>query len=145
MICKKCKKVSIRYDSKLHLCDKCLMLPETVSKLIEYKTVKQIIYSDFNDLVMSTYKRPYNLQQHDYLGQNEVFNITVYSKDDYSLEDVEKMREEVEDWAKSKAPEDFFEEIDFIRKNYPDLDSILLDLSIKGFISPGEYEILVWW
>lgn len=131
--------------------------------MLRTKEVKIIDVSDFDDLVVKTYERPYSFQQQDGCKSRgvEYFTIPVSHPEDYENDSIEeevdgdemgvsfsawlardpKQQLKSEDeWDRNSGLESFWE-ISF----YPHIDMLLNDLYNKGLIEAGEYAIDIDW
>lgn len=125
--------------------------------MIKYKTVKVIDIYDWNNLVMNTYGKPYNLQQQDGCMERQRIKITVPSDDLYdfpndtldTLEESEyAMGVSFKAWlagVPDEISDRFQRELFWERKFYPELSMVVNDLYDKRLLESGEYEIDINW
>jgi hypothetical protein len=121
---------------------------------------KQVIdVSDFDELVVQTYGKPYNFQQQDGCKERQNVDITV---PDHALDfEANTIAEEIngdemgvsfkawltrdpKEW--NGAPEDkTFINLFWDRNFYPDVQMVLNDLHAKGLFPAGQYTINIDW
>lgn len=129
--------------------------------MIKTRSVQMIGVGDWDDLVTSTYGRPYNFQQQDGCKERGTFDLTV-PDEAYDYED-ETIPEEVngEDMGVSFAawlardPKEwngkdpdraaFLISLFWERNFYPDVQMIANDLHAKGLLPAGDYVIDIDW
>lgn len=123
-------------------------------KTIKYKTVKVIDCKDWNNLVMDTYGKLYNLQQQDGCMERQRIKITVPPiwlndfKNDTLEESEYAMGVSFKTWLEKdpyEISDSFQRELFWDRKFYPELDMVVNDLYEKGLLEAGEYEIDIDW
>jgi len=125
--------------------------------MINYKTVKVIDCSDWDNLVEQTYGRTYNFQQQDGCKDRGTHNITIpapYEEDEEYPEDYYPIPVKFKDWL-ARDPKEITSEIDpptdwmlkmwWERDFYPDVQAVANDLHAKGLIESGEYIIKIDW
>lgn len=126
---------------------------------MKVKDRKIIDVHDFNDLVTSTYGKPYNFQQQDGCKPRGIFWFTLPCVgEDYPNDSIpeevngDKMGVSFEAWKTRdpKAPvgedsEGWMVGLFWERNFYPDVDMILEDLNNKGLLEDGEYGINIDW
>lgn len=130
---------------------------------IKIKTQQMIEVSDWDDLVMKTYGRPYNFQQQDGCQDRQVYHITIPTPHPYDYEN-DTIPEKVngdemgvsfkawlargpkqklgtrDKWDREHGLEMFWE-----RNFYPSIEMIANDLHAKNLIPAGEYAINIDW
>lgn len=138
---------TIRYDSDYVLCDDCLLNTDFEIRELKSETIQRIEESDFSDLVQAVYKRPYRLQQSSELGQYEYLTLEVEELSQFDDETLAEVDREINEWVNSKLPklEGRALELWWQRENAPDLEALVIDLTIRGHLKPGEYILTVWW
>lgn len=125
------------------------------------KTIKVIELSEWDELVVKTYGRPYKLQQQDGCRGRGTRRIAVPDKaSDYANETVaenvndEQMGVSFAAWLardpkqKLSNPEDqadYCLELWWERNFYPDLQMVANDLHAKGLLPAGNHTILIDW
>ena len=123
-------------------------------KTIKYKTVKVIDCDDWNNLVMDTYGKPYNLQKQDGGMERQRIKITVppIYLDDFKNDTLEEsqyaMGVSFKAWLEGVPDEisdRFQRELFWGRKFYPELSMVVNDLYEKGLLDAGDYEIDIDW
>ena len=129
---------------------------------MKIKTVKMIEVSDWDQLVMETYNRPYSFQQQDDCKERGIFEFTVPTDiEDYENDTVPEIVNDPEmgvsfaAWLArnpdQKLPVRYpdygndFTSIWWERNFYPDVSMIINDLHAKGLIEAGEYSINIDW
>jgi hypothetical protein len=123
-----------------------------------YKTQKVIDVSDWDDLVVETYKRPYSFQQQDGCKERQRVRITIpdhaYDFENDTVPEVvngDEMGVSFKAWLE-REPEQALNTDDewdrtygiglFWERNfYPDVQMIANDLHAKGLIEAGDYVI----
>ena len=130
--------------------------------MIKFKNKQVIDVGDWNNLVESTYGKPYNFQQQDGCKERGIHDITVPDgaydfENDIIPEEVngEEMGVSFAAWLardptqKLDTDDDWGREYGlnlFWRRNfYPDVQMIANDLHAKGLIPDGEYTIDIDW
>jgi hypothetical protein len=127
-----------------------------------YKTQKVIDVSDWDDLVVETYKRPYSFQQQDGCKERQRVRITIpdhpYDFENDTVPEVvngDEMGVSFKAWLE-RDPEQALNTDDewdrtygiglFWERNfYPDVQMIANDLHAKGLIEAGDYVIDIDW
>lgn len=124
-------------------------------------TVQSITVQDWDDLVETTYGRPYSFQQQDGCKERGVEYFTVpceYGPWDYENDSVNEADEEMgvrfaawlardpkqelsSDEASSHYPLDLY----WRRHFYPSIEMIADDLYKRGLFPAGEYQIVIDW
>lgn len=127
---------------------------------MKIKNVKLISLSDWDKLVSTTYKRPYNLQQQNGCQEKGTFELTIpsdFTEDDYMNDEIQEeingeiMGVKFEKWLERdpKAPvdgrTDYGIELWWHRNFYPDVYTVANDLYKKGLLDAGEYVIKIDW
>lgn len=128
--------------------------------MINIKNVQMIDVSDWDDLVIKTYSKPYSFQQQDGCKSRGTFDIKIpfniteeYERDSIPEEiNGDKMGVSFKAWLE-RDPEEWNgaeEDKDFIdmfweRNFYPDVQMIANDLHAKGLIPEGDYTIKIDW
>lgn len=129
---------------------------------MKIKTVQSIDVSDWDELVESTYGRPYNFQQQDDCKDRGIEHITVPDdpedfENDTIPEEVngEEMGVSFKAWLARdpKQPLDTDDEWDrknglqlfWFRNFYPHVSMIANDLHAKGLLPAGKYQIVIDW
>ena len=130
--------------------------------MLKYKNTKTIDVSDWDNLVQSTYGRPYSFQQQNGCQSRGTVGLSVPSDwtDDESMYDSipeeingEEMGVKFSVWLARdpKQPladgreDDFGIRLFWARNFYPDLNTVANDLYAKGLIEAGEYVIDIYW
>jgi len=129
---------------------------------MKIKTVKQISVQDWDNLVSTTYNRPYSFQQQDGCKERGVEDISVPVKESW-VEDFEnteipfivngqEMGVSFETWlnttpedTRKHFKEDYQNSLFWDRNFYPHVSMIINDLHSKGLLEAGEYEIKIDW
>ena len=129
---------------------------------MKIKTKQVIDVQDWDQLVVSTYNRPYSFQQQDGCkGNQTLFKFTVpYEANEYDNDTLpeevnhEEMGVSFSAWLKRdpKTPlkgeedcPDYCIEMWWERNFYPDVQMIANDLHSRGSLEAGEYIIDIWW
>lgn len=129
--------------------------------MLDYTNKKFVDLRDWNDLVMDTYHKPYNLQQQDGSKQRGIESLTIpdYSED-WELEMNESLGESEEETGvkfNSWLKRDYSKDLDYNptetwkvdlfwqRDFYPHLNTVANDLFEKGLIEAGDYIINIDW
>ena len=125
---------------------------------ISIKQINTITVQDFDELVRSTYGRPYSFQQQDDCKSKGLVAISVpaYPKD-YENDSVPEivnhkdMGVSFSAWL-ARDPEQLLPsrnksstELWWYRNFYPDVSMIINDLHSKGLLSAGDYSIDIDW
>lgn len=131
--------------------------------MIKYQTKKVISCSDWDDLVQTTYDRPYCFQQQEGCQSRGTVNITIPSdwEDDFENDSVpevvngEEMGVSFKAWLARDPKQPLKDEEDgerewvidlfWARNFYPALHMVANDLHAKGLIEAGEYTIEIDW
>ena len=125
--------------------------------MIKYKNLKVIKFSDWDELVIDTYERPYCFQQ-----QNRgMVNLSIpseFTEDDEMNDSIPEEVNGVEMGVKfdvwlSRNPKQpipnqiaDYQLLSFWERNfYPDIYTLANDLYKKGLIEKGEYSIRIDW
>lgn len=152
MQCSVCN-TTIRYDSKTGLCTK--HLPGSEPKKLVAEDTKLILESDWSDLVVQVYGRPYQFQQQGEMkGQNTIYEFTV--PESFDNWDISGVDAEIQEWLNATPPREEIGEGDssitefrvtlwWLRENYPDFETIMIDLARRGLIDPGSYALHTCW
>lgn len=125
---------------------------------LKSRTEKFIDECHWNELVMDTYKRPYNFQQQNGCQQKGIFYITIPQEDyDFENETVPEIVNHFDmgvsfaAWLardpKKPLPcnRDSCLQLWWKRNFYPDIQTVANDLHAKGLIEAGEYGIIIDW
>ena len=129
--------------------------------MIRTKKVQMIDLSDWDDLVIKTYDKPYSFQQQEGCKSRGIVYLTVpsdYDEDEYMNDDIpeevngSEMGVKFETWlARDKDKPMKNQEYDFeldlfwSRNFYPCYNKLANDLHEKGLIEAGEYMINIDW
>jgi hypothetical protein len=123
--------------------------------MLDIQQVNFIDYNDWNDLVINTYKKPYNLQQTEGCLSRGIrrFTVpgkaytTVRSEDLPEIVNHEEIEVSLDTWLK-KNPNDTFvggSDLDrrlwWFRTFYPNFQELANDLYDKGLLPAGDYII----
>jgi len=128
---------------------------------LKYSNKKIIEVQDWDELVETTYGRPYSFQQQNDCQPRGTRDITIPSDETYD-EDLpneipeivngEKMGVKFEAWLARDPKQklkgdnnDFSLELFWARNFYPDLQTVANDLHAKGLIEAGDYVINIDW
>ena len=125
---------------------------------IPIKQINTITVQDFDELVRSTYGRPYSFQQQDGCKYRGLVAISVPAyPEDYENDSVpeivnhEDMGVSFSAWL-ARDPEQLLPgrnkistELWWHRNFYPDVSMIINDLHSKGLLSAGDYSIDIDW
>lgn len=125
---------------------------------IPIKQINTITVQDFDELVRSTYNRPYSFQQQDDCKSRGLVAISVPSApEDYENDSVpeivnhEDMGVSFSAWL-ARNPEQLLPhknkwstELWWKRNFYPDVSMIINDLHSKGLLPAGDYSIDIDW
>ena len=126
---------------------------------MKIRTEKVIDVSDWDELVKTTYGRPYSFQQQDGCKERGTFRFSVPCETfDYSRDTVpeivnhDEMGVSFAAWLARdpKKPlegqlHDFELRLWWRRNFYPDVETIANDLHTKGLLEAGEYTIDIDW
>lgn len=127
--------------------------------MIKVQTKKVIDVSDFDDLVTTTYGKPYNFQQQNGCQDRGTFELTVPGEaDDYPNDTIpdeingEEMgvsfsawlARDPKTWHGEEEDRDYMEMF-WERNFYPDIQTVANDLHSKGLLPAGEYVINIDW
>ena len=146
-VCRNHEKQVIRYDSDYVLCDDCLLNTDVEIRELKVRTIQEIEESHFSDLVQAVYKRPYSLQQSGEYGQNESVYIEVEELSQFDDETLAEVDREINEWLEAKSPKKSDPQFTrwWHRDNAPDLEALVIDLTRRGHLKPGHYNLTVWW
>ena len=125
---------------------------------IKIKQINTITVQDFDELVRSTYGRPYSFQQQDDCKSRGLVSISVPANpEDYENDSVpeivnhEDMGVSFSAWL-ARNPEQLLPgkdkwntELWWKRNFYPDVSMIINDLHSKGLLPAGDYSIDIDW
>lgn len=133
--------------------------------MLNIKTRKQIDVDDWDDLVVSTYGKPYSFQQQ--YGCQPRGIVTIYVPNEEAEEIDEGMLDEIpfvingekmgvkfdvwlnttEEDVDKKHPEKYNGQNNLFwdRNFYPDINVVANDLYKRGLIEAGEYDIKIDW
>ena len=125
---------------------------------IQIKQINTITVQDFDELVRSTYGRPYSFQQQDDCKSRGLVAISVPADpEDYDNDSVpeivnhEDMGVSFSAWL-ARDPEQLLPgedkrstELWWERNFYPDVSMIINDLHSKGLLPAGDYSIDIDW
>ncbi len=127
--------------------------------MIKFKKEKVIRVWDWDELVIKTYGRPYNFQQHDGCKERQRFYITVPEEaEDYENDTIPEkingdemgvsfaawLSRDPKEWN-GKANDVKFLDLFWNRNFYPNVQMIANDLHAKGLMPKGEYTIDIVW
>lgn len=122
--------------------------------MLQYKIVKLIDNSDFDQLVQDTYKKPYRIQQTEGCLERQCFSFKA-NKDLNFAEDLPKNVEfdyegegvDFETWVNTPYTEtdDYRVNLFWERSFHPYFNDLVLDLCKKGLIKEGEYSMKISW
>jgi len=126
---------------------------------MEIKTVKMIDVQEWDNLVRTTYHRPYSFQQQEGCKSRGHFKFSVpdtYTENDEfhdSIPDIvngSKMGVKFDVWLSRKPDENTFKtdwenRLFWHRNFYPDFYTVVNDLYKKGLIEEGSYTIDIDW
>jgi hypothetical protein len=134
---------------------------EKTKNMIKTKNVKMIDVDDWDNLVTSTYGRPYNFQQQDDCQSRGIFHLSIpseYTNDNEMNDEIpevvngNEMGVKFKKWLERdpKQPvggetDDWMIELWWERNFYPDIHTVANDLYDKGLIEAGEYTINIDW
>lgn len=128
---------------------------------MKFTNVKMISVSDWDNMVVKTYGKPYNFQQQDGCKERVMFNLRVPDIDyDFENDTIPetvnhadmgvsfkawlardpKQELNAEDWKSPSAITMWWE-----RNFYPDVQMIANDLHDKGLLPTGDYVINIDW
>ena len=129
--------------------------------MIKFNKRNQIELEDWDDLVKSTYGKPYSFQQQNDCRDRGTFTIKVPSdSEDEEYNDSiseqingEEMGVKFNVWLNTNPKEhqernnwdDWKVELFWERNFYPDIYTLANDLYSKGLIEKGEYDIKIDW
>lgn len=129
--------------------------------MIKIKTKQCIDVGDWDNLVQSTYGRPYNFQQQDGCKERGTEHLTVPSKyaDDFDRDTIpeevngDEMGVSFAAWLARdpKQPlncenqQPWHVQLFWERNFYPDIQMVANDLHAKGLLPAGEYVIDIDW
>lgn len=131
-----------------------------VKKKLKFRNTKTIESSDWDDLVQSTYGRPYCFQQQDGCKSRGTYELTIPSKyaEDYketSIPEIVNFKDmgvSFEAWKarnpkewNGKDSEDYVLDLWWTRNFYPSVEVVANDLYHKGLIEAGDYVINIDW
>lgn len=124
-------------------------------------TVKMIDLSEWDDLVIETYGRPYSFQQQDGCKERGTFSITIPGEAcDFENETVPEVvdhpemgvsfaawlaRDPKQKLSDPDSQNGWSIELWWQRNFYPDIQTIANDLYNKGLIEAGDYVINIDW
>ncbi len=127
--------------------------------MIKSKSKQIISVQDWDELVISTYGRPYSFQQQDGCKDRGIFYITIPDGgDDYEAESVPEeingddmgvsfaawLARDPAEWNGDPNDKNFLD-LFWERNFYPEVQMIANDLHAKGLIEAGEYGIDIDW
>lgn len=127
--------------------------------MIKSKSKQIISVQDWDELVISTYGRPYSFQQQDGCKDRGIFYITIPDGgDDYEAESVPEeingddmgvsfaawLARDPTEWNGDPDDKNFLD-LFWERNFYPEVQMIANDLHAKGLIEAGEYGIDIDW
>ena len=132
--------------------------------MLKYSTRKMIDVGEWDDLVISTYNKPYSFQQQYGCQSRGIVNITIPTEwnNDKNMHDSipekvngPKMGVKFDIWlsrdpkqplADEEEPSSQWEiDLWWDRNFYPDLQTVANDLYTKGLIEAGDYSIEIDW
>lgn len=130
--------------------------------MLKVSKVNMIEVDDWDNLVVSTYQRPYSFQQQDGCKERGTFEFTVPDKPyDFKNDiipevvngnemgvsfkawlerDPKQQLDSEDEWARSHGINLFWE-----RNFYPDIQMVANDLNSKGLLPDGKYVINIDW
>ena len=123
------------------------------------KTTKLIEVGDWDELVESTYSRPYNFQQQNDCQERGVYHLKVPAKaSDYKNDTIPEeingeemgvsfaawLARDPKEWNGDPEDQDFLDMF-WERNFYPDIQMVANDLHAKGLLDAGEYAINIDW
>ncbi len=132
-------------------------------KRLKIRNVKMISVQDWDDLVSSTYDRPYCYQQQEGCQSRGVFDLQIPS--DWAEEQEEEMHDNIpevingevmgvkfqkwldrdpKEWNGKKEDKRFID-LWWDRNFYPSIHTVANDLYMKGLIDAGDYSIRIDW
>lgn len=128
--------------------------------MLKFKTKQMIDLQDWDDLVRSTYGKPYDFQQQDGCKERGTFEISIPDEHawDYPNDTIPEeingeemgvsfkawLARDVDEWN-GDAEDKSFIKLFWYRNFYPDISMIANDLFEKGLIQAGEYVIDIDW
>lgn len=127
--------------------------------MIKTKSVNMIDLSDWDDLIESTYGKPYSFQQQDGCKERGTYEFSVPTDwdDDFENDSVpdkingEEMGVSFKAWL-TRDPEEWNGKDSYYSKSlfwsrnwYPDIQTVANDLYAKGLLPAGEYVIDIDW
>lgn len=129
--------------------------------MLKYKNKRIVELSDWDELVKTTYNKPYNFQQQNGCQERGSYRIMIpseYTEDEHMNDSIpekingEKMGVKFAIWLERdpKQPvgdiiDDWRIELFWERNFYPDIHTVANDLYEKGLIEKGEYTIDIDW
>ena len=126
---------------------------------MKIKTIQVIDVNEFNDLVSTTYGRPYNFQQQDGCKERQHVAISVPEKytEDYENDTIPEVVNHHEMGVSFKAwlerdpnqllpgRDKWSTDLWWSRNFYPEVSMVINDLYAKGLLEAGEYNIDIDW
>lgn len=127
--------------------------------MVKAKNVKMVAVDDWDNLVSTTYKRPYNFQQQSGCQSRGSFYLTIPSEgedDEMNDEIPEEINGEImgvkfKKWLERDpnlpvdGTTDYSVGLWWHRNFYPDIYTVANDLHKRGLIEAGEYLIKIDW
>jgi len=137
--------------------------------IMKLKTKKETVIevSDWDDLVIKTYSKPYSFQQQDGCKPRGSFRFTVPARETNDEDMPESIKEEVngpeegvkfsswlardpkqsfpDEWNDNKMCDQWSVDLWWERNFYPDFQTLANDLHAKGLIEAGDYTIDIDW
>jgi len=122
--------------------------------MLKFNTTRYVRVQDWDDLVTVTYGRRYNFQQQGYKDRGTMhFDVPEvwdgeYDEAEYLDEDMPTFAEWLARDPKTPTPNrkhEWEDEFWWDREFYPQFESVLRDLSIRGLVEPGEYVLVIDW
>ncbi len=129
-------------------------------KKLKFRNTRTIEVNDWDDLVSTTYGRPYSFQQQDGCKSRGTYELTIPSKyvEDYketSIPEIvngKEMGVSFEAW-KTRDPKewtgkdnaDYVLDLWWTRNFYPSVEVVANDLYERGLIEAGDYVINIDW
>ena len=129
-------------------------------KKLKFRNIRTIESSDWDDLVQSTYGRPYCFQQQDGCKGRGIYELTipVCGPEDYEnnalpeIVNYKEMGVSFEAWKKRDPKEwngkdsgDWVLDLWWTRNFYPNIEVVANDLYERGLIEKGDYIINIDW
>ena len=128
--------------------------------MIKVQNKKMISVSDWDDLVVKTYGRPYSFQQQDGCQARGTFHLSVPDSDeDYENDTVPEevngdemgvsfaawLARDPTDWNGEGKEYSWTLDLFWTRNFYPNIQTVANDLHAKGLLPKGDYVIEIDW